>query len=292
MAELTNALRPPVSGHTRLAAVIGDPVRHSLSPVLMNTAFAATGLDWSYHAFEVAEGNALGALNAVRALGLEGLSVTMPHKAAVAGAVDRCTPEAEVLESVNCVTVEAGLLIGHNTDGDGFLGGLAHDAGTEVAGRNAVVMGAGGAARAVVRALASSGASDVAVVNRTQEQAEKAAALAGSVGRVVSKDGLAAVLANADLVINATPLGMADAGSIADFPVDPELVPVDAVAVDLIYHPAETAWMSALRRQGVEVYGGLSMLVFQAACAFELWTGKAAPLSAMEAAARAALNEG
>jgi len=290
VAESTNDLRPPVSGHTRLVAVIGDPVRHSLSPILMNTAFATTGLDWSCHAFEVAEGNAMDALSAMRALGLEGLSVTMPHKAAVAGAVDRCSPEAEALGAVNCVTVEGGLLIGHNTDGDGFLAGLAHDAGLAVAGQNAVVLGAGGAARAVVRALASAGASNVVVVNRTQERAEKAALLAGSVGRVVNKGGLATALANADLVVNATPVGMADAASVADLPVDPELVSGDSVAVDLIYHPAETAWMSALRRQGVEVHGGLSMLVFQAASAFALWTGKVAPVAAMETAARAVLT--
>ncbi len=284
-------LRPPVSGRTRLAAVIGDPVGHSLSPTLLNAGFAAAGLDWTYLAFEVPDGGAAGALDAMRTLGLGGLSVTMPHKAAVAAAVDHCTPDAEALGAVNCVVVEDGRLVGHNTDGGGFLDGLAHDAGMDVSGGRAVVLGAGGAARAVVRALGDAGAAEVAVVNRTPDRAAEAARLAGSAGRVLdgAGDGLADALATADLVVNATPIGMAGTASSADLPIDPALVGDGAVAVDLIYHPAETDWMAALRRRGIEAHGGLSMLVFQAARAFVLWTGVEAPVSAMDAAARAVL---
>ena len=289
MADLHPDLRPPVTGHTRLAAVIGDPVRHSLSPTLLNAAFAAVGLDWSYQAFEVPEGGAVAALEAMRTLGLGGLSVTMPHKAAVAAAVDRCTPEAEALGAVNCVVVDDGLLVGHNTDGGGFVDGLAHDAGMEAAGRRAVVLGAGGAARAVVRVLADAGASEVAVVNRTRGRAEDAASLAGPVGRVVDLDEVGEAVPAADLVVNATPIGMAGTASAADLPVEPALLSEGTVAVDLIYHPAETAWMAALRQRGIEAHGGLSMLVFQAARAFVLWTGVEAPVAAMDAAARAAL---
>ncbi len=298
--------RPPMSGATRLAAVIGDPVRHSLSPTLLGAAFAETGLDWTYVALEVAEGSAATALDGMRALGIAGLSVTMPHKAAVATAVDRCTEDAAALDAVNCVVADAGLLVGHNTDGGGFLDGLTHDAGMDVAGRSVVVLGAGGAARAVVRAVANAGASDVVVANRTVERGESAAALAGSVGRAVGlangADGspdqsLQQALANAALVVNATPVGMATSigrACVSDatvgLPVDPALVGARAVAVDLIYHPAETAWMSALRARGIEAHGGLSMLVFQAALAFTLWTGVEAPVAAMHAAARAALD--
>ena len=294
MADLTPLddgadLRPPVSGRTTLAAVIGDPVGHSLSPTLLNAAFAASGLDWTYLAFEVPDGGAPGALGAMRTLGLGGLSVTMPHKAAVAAAVDRCTPEAEALGAVNCVVADDGRLVGHNTDGGGFLDGLAHDAGMDASGARTVVLGAGGAARAVVRALGGAGAAKVAVVNRTRGRAEEAASLAGSAGCVVADDGLADALAAADLVVNATPVGMAGTASGDDLPVDPVLVPDGAVVVDLIYHPAETAWMTALRRRGIEAHGGLSMLVFQAARAFVLWTGVEAPVAAMDAAARAAL---
>ena len=278
--------RPPMSGASRLAAVIGDPVRHSLSPTLLNAAFAEVGLDWHFVALEVAEGRSDEALDAVRALGLAGLSVTMPHKAAVAAAVDHRTEQAEVLDAVNCVVVEGGRLVGHNTDGDGFLDGLRHDTGFDPAGRSTVVIGAGGAARAVVLALARAGAAEVAVVNRTASRAEVAAGLAGPVGRVVLSDELSDTVAAADLVVNATSVGMTDDGAL---PVDPESVAVGTVAVDLIYHPPETAWLAALRGRGIEAHNGLSMLVFQAAHAFRLWTGSEAPVAVMDAAARAVL---
>ena len=286
MGDPTDDRRPPISGGTRLAAVIGAPVRHSLSPTLLNTAFAEAGLDWHFMALEVAEGQAGEALDAVRALGLVGLSVTMPHKAAVAAAVDHRTDEAEALDAVNCVVVEGDHLVGHNTDGDGFLDGLSHDAGLDPTGRRTVVLGAGGAARAVVLALARAGAAEVAVVNRTASRAEVAAALAGSAGRVVGPNEVSEVVAAADLVVNATSVGMAGDGAL---PVDPEAVAVGAVVVDLIYHPPETAWLAALRGRGIEAHNGLSMLVFQAAHAFVLWTGSEAPVAAMDAAARAVL---
>ena len=275
-----------MSGASRLAAVIGDPVRHSLSPTLLNAAFAEAGLDWHFMALEVAEGRAGEALDAVRALGLVGLSVTMPHKAAVAAAVDHRTDEAEALNAVNCVVVEGDHLVGHNTDGDGFLDGLRHDTGFDPSGRRTVVLGAGGAARSVVLALARAGAAEVAVANRTASRAEVAAALAGPVGRVVGSDELSDTVAAADLVVNATSVGMADDGAL---PVDPGAVAVGAVVVDLIYHPPETAWLAALSGRGIEAHNGLSMLVFQAAHAFRLWTGSEAPVAVMDAAARAVL---
>ena len=286
MGDLTDDRRPPISGETRLAAVIGAPVRHSLSPTLLNAAFVEAGLDWHFMALEVAEGQSGEALDAVRALGLAGLSVTMPHKAAVAAAVDHRTEQAEVLGAVNCVVVEGDRLVGHNTDGDGFLDGLRHDTGFDPTGRRTVVLGAGGAARAVILALARAGAAEGAVVNRTASRAEVAAGLAGPVGRVVGPDELSDTVAAADLVVNATSVGMTDDGAM---PVDPESVAIGTVVVDLIYHPPETAWLAALRGRGIEAHNGLSMLVFQAAHAFRLWTGSEAPVAVMDAAARAVL---
>ncbi|MEZ5141883.1 MAG: hypothetical protein R2726_05105 [Acidimicrobiales bacterium] len=171
------------TGATRLAAVIGHPIRHSLSPMLCNAAFRAAGLDWVFVAFDVLEGRAPAALDAARALGLGGLSVTMPHKQAVAGAVDRLTDEARALDAANCVVPEGDTLVGHNTDGAGFLRSLAADAGIEPAGRRCAVLGAGGAARAIVAALGRAGAAEVVVVNRTATRGEHAATLAGEVGR-------------------------------------------------------------------------------------------------------------
>jgi len=285
--ELNDNGRSPVSGETRLAAVIGDPVRHSLSPCLMNAAFAETGLDWTCVAMEVPEGQASGALDGMRAMGIGGLSVTMPHKAAVASGVDDLTAGARALGAVNCIVPDGDRLVGHNTDGAGFLDGLRRDSGLDVTGLRCVVLGAGGAARAVVHALGLAGAADVAVANRTAGRALRVAELAGAAGHALEPSSVGGAVAGADLVVNATSLGMA--GSEAGHPVDPDLVAAGAVVVDLIYHPAQSAWLAALRGRGVEAHNGLSMLVHQAAHAFTLWTGVEAPVAAMDAAARAAL---
>lgn len=270
-----------ITGATRVAGVIGDPVRHSRSPAIHNAAFAAAGLDWVYVAFEVGEGEVPSALAGMRALGLAGLNVTMPHKQAVADAVDWLTPEAQALDAVNTVVVHDGRLIGHNTDGAGFVDSLLVDEGISLAGLRCVVLGAGGAGRAVVRAMAAAGAAEVVVVNRTPAAAERAVALAGAAGRL----GTALDVADADLVVNATPLGM---GADRSLPCDPAaLGGASQVVVDLVYDPPETVWMAAARARGLRVVGGLGMLVHQAAHAFTLWTGLEAPLAAMRAAAEA-----
>ena len=175
-----------------LVGVIGSPIAHSLSPLLHNAAFSALGLGATWHsqAFEVAPGQAAGALTAMRRAGLRGLSVTMPHKADVAALVDECTEVARRLGAVNCIVNREGVLLGTNTDGEGFLASLARGAAFSPTGKRFLVIGAGGAARAVVLALADAGADQVAVLNRTPERAATAAALAGSVGSLVpAEDG-------------------------------------------------------------------------------------------------------
>jgi shikimate dehydrogenase len=193
-----------VSAATTVVGVIGDPVDHSLSPLLHNTAFVEMGLDWVSVGFPVAAGQAQGALSGMRALGIAGLSVTMPHKDEVAVLVDRTTPVAARLAAVNCVTLIAGELVGSNTDGEGFVAALRHGDGFEPRSKKCLVVGAGGAARAVILALAEAGATEVIVVNRTESRANAAAALAGPVGRVGRPEEAATV----DLVVNATPAGM------------------------------------------------------------------------------------
>jgi shikimate dehydrogenase len=275
------------TGATRLAAVIGSPVRHSLSPVLHNAAFAATGLDWVYVALDVREGTVPDALAGVRALGIGGLSVTMPHKEAVAAACDRLSDDAEVLGAVNCVVLDDGELVGHNTDGPGFVAALAAD-GIAVASRRCVVLGAGGAARSVALAVARAGAADVAVVNRTEERAHRAVEPLGPRGRVVGPAGLPDAVAAADLVVNATPVGMGDPGP-GDLPLDPRMLHAGQVVVDLVYQPLETPLVAAARERGAVAVNGVPMLVHQAAVAFELWTGVAAPVAAMTEAVRSAI---
>jgi shikimate dehydrogenase len=274
------------SAATTVVGVIGDPVDHSLSPLLHNTAFAALGLDWVSVGFLVPDGAAAGALEGMRALGLAGLSVTMPHKTAVAALVDRTTPVASTLGAVNCVLREGGALVGDNTDGEGFVAALRRGAGFEPEGARCLVAGGGGAARAVVLALAGAGAAEVVVVNRDRRRAGAAAALAGAAGRV----GRAEEAAAASLVVNATPVGMAGTDAAGAEPLVPaSLMGPGQVAVDLVYHPLRTPWLAAADARGATVVSGLGMLVHQAAAQLRRWTGEEPPVGAMWAAASRAL---
>lgn len=268
---------------TRVAGIIGDPVRHSLSPALHNAAFQALDLDWVYLAFEVPAGSGAAAVEAVRTLGIDGLNVTMPHKADVAGAVDRLSPTAERLGAVNTVVRRGGVLVGESTDGEGFVAALRGDEGFDPAGKRCLVVGAGGAARAVIAALAEAGAAEVVVAGRTPERVAAAAALAGGRGRV----GTTAEASAVDLVVNATPVGM---GGDPGLPVDPALLGPGQVVADLVYHPLATPLLEAARARGVVAVNGLGMLIHQAALAFRLWTGEDPPLEVLSAAALRALS--
>lgn len=277
-------MSPVVTGATRLAAVIGDPVRHSLSPVLHNAAFAALGLDWVYVALPVRAGDGGRAVAAMSALGIEGLNVTMPHKAAAAGAVDRCTPVAARLGAVNTVVRSADGLLGESTDGEGFVTALRLDEGFDPAGARCLVVGAGGAARAVVLALAEAGASEVVVVARRAVAAAAAAALAGPAGRV----GTAEEADGCGLVVNATPVGM-DA-AVPELPVPERCLGPGQVVADLVYQPIHTPFVEAARARGAVAVNGLGMLIHQAALSFRLWTGEDPPLEVLSAAALAELT--
>jgi shikimate dehydrogenase len=276
----------PPDAESTVVGVIGSPIRQSLSPRLHNAAFAALGLNWVSLAFDVPAGQAQGALDGMRALGLAGLSVTMPHKAEVAALVDRCTDVATRLEAVNCIVNHGGTLEGTNTDGAGFLASLERAAGFHPEGKRCLVIGAGGAARAVTDALAGAGASDVAVVNRTPTRAEAVAALAGSAGRAVAAAD-AAQVAQVDLVVNATPTGMAGVVQGSSFEgsdswlVSPSLVHAGQVVIDLVYAPRPTPWLAAAGAAGATTVDGLGMLVHQAAAQLELWTGLQAPVDVM-----------
>lgn len=266
-----------ISGTTRVAAVIGSPVSHSLSPALHNAAFGQLGLDWVYVALHVPAGEAGRALEAMRLFGLGGLSVTMPHKEAVAAAVDSLDPAAAALRSVNTVVPQPdGSLRGHSTDGAGFVASLGA-AGVDVSHRTVCLLGGGGAARAIADALARSGAARVTVVNRTVASAEEAAALAAGVGEV----GGPTAVADADIVVNATSVGM----GTRELPCDPGLLRAGQVVADIVYHPRETALLAAAKAVGATAVDGLGMLVHQAALQQRLWHGTLPEAAAMQAAA-------
>lgn len=290
-----------VSGYTHLTAIIGDPVRHSLSPAMHNAAFAANGLDWLFVAFPVERGAGTRALDAIRVLGIEGLSVTMPHKADAAAACDEVRGDAARLRSVNCVSRGAGgALVGESTDGEGFLRSLREE-GHDPSGVRALVLGAGGAARAVVLALARAGAI-VQISARRRDSAADGAALAQGVGAEVSTVAWSEVGAAArasDLVVNATPIGMAalgsgggsaGAGSVGVVvPFTAEDLGPGRVVADLVYQPRRTALLELAAASGAATVDGVGMLVHQGAIAFERWTGTTAPVGVMRAAVLAGL---
>ena len=263
-------------------------MRHSLSPAIHNAAFRALDLDWVYVAFPVARGGAADAVRAMRTLGVAGLNVTMPHKHDVVAVLDGLSATARTLHAVNTIHRRGDELLGESTDGAGFLDALQHDEGFSAEGARAVVLGAGGAARAVVLALAEAGAADVALVNRTAARAEQAVALAPAVARLgTTEDDVPA----ADLVVNATPIGMQDTPTDEALPLDPKLLKPGQLVVDLVYHPLRTPLLAAARERGSIAVTGLGMLIHQAAHAFRLWTGEDPPLEVMSAAALAKLRE-
>jgi shikimate dehydrogenase len=269
---------------SRVVGTIGYPVDHSLSPRLHQAAFEVLGVDWVSVGFPVPPGEAATAIRGASALGIAGLSVTMPHKADAARTVDELTPLASRLGAVTCVRFEGGRMIGDSTDGAGLLLSLERDADFVPAGRRCVVIGAGGAARAAVAALADAGAAEVVVVNRTEARAEEAARLAGPAGRTGTLDDIEP----AELVVHATPYGMVGNGEvlgIAPLEVIAEVFRAGQVVMDLVYVPRWTPILEAASERGATVVDGLGMLVFQAAVALQQWTGLEAPVDAMFVAA-------
>jgi shikimate dehydrogenase len=269
----------PLSAATAVVGVIGDPVAHSLSPLLHNTAFAELGLDWVSVGFRVAAGHAGEAITGAEALGMRGLSVTMPHKDAAAAVVERRSALAERLGAVNCVVLGAGPSWGDSTDGPGLVAALRRGDHFDPNGRRCLVVGAGGAARAVIVGLADAGAREVVVVNRSADRGARAAGLAGPVGSV----GVPGDATRCDLVVNATPLGMGanHEGGPPEWPIDPALLVKGQCVVDLVYRPPVSPWLVAARQRGADTSNGLGMLVHQAALQVGLWTGQDPPVESM-----------
>ncbi len=265
----------------RWACLFGHPVAHSLSPTLHNAAFEALGLDAHYEARDVAP-DALGeAVGALRAAACFGANVTAPHKQAIMPLLDEVTPEVRALGAVNTVVNHAGRLTGGNTDGPGLARWMT-DADIDVSGRLALVIGAGGAARSAVLALATLGAGRIHVVNRGQERAVRLQQdlAAAAIARVTV--GTLNEIARAakepwDVVINATSLG--HHGQAPD--VHPSCYSPQSVAIELAYNPPETGFMRAAQAAGARAENGLGMLVHQAALSFERWTGRTPPLDVM-----------
>jgi shikimate dehydrogenase len=262
--------------------VIGWPVEHSLSPAIHNAAFDALGLDWVYVPLPVPPGRVPQALDGLAALGFLGANVTMPHKSDAADHVGELSEDAARLGAVNTVAVGPGGLTGHNTDAPGFDRFLRRDAGFDPDGRAALVFGAGGAARACALALARGGLRHLTVAVRDRSRAEGLRSAVEGFSTDLAVVGLDdAGSTQPDLVVNATPVG--SAGEDLPLPALGSAV----LVVDLLYRPEVTPLQTAARAAGATAFGGLGLLLHQAALSFELWTGRPAPLDVMSAAALA-----
>lgn len=272
--------RDPAPGGTRVCCIIGWPVEHSLSPAMHNAAFRVTGLDWVYVPLPVEPDDVGAAVAGIRALGIVGVNVTMPHKRSVIEHLDEVSGEAERIGAVNVIVRSGNRLIGANTDGAGFVRFLRRTAGIDPAGSRALLLGAGGAARGVGVALADAGAS-VLVAARDMPRGTEVANAIGTHAAAVPFAHAGEALADADVVINATPIGQDERGT----PLDPGGIEARHIVVDLLYAPPSTPLLDAARARGARAYNGLGMLVEQAALAFELWTGRPAPSETMSAAA-------
>lgn len=266
---------------TRLYAVIGDPVGHSLGPVMHNRAFALTGYNGAYLAFRVTDLAA--AVKGVRALGLGGVSVTIPHKEAVMAFLDDIDPAARAIGAVNTVVNRGGCLTGYNTDCAGAMAALAEK--TDIRGKSVWIIGAGGAARAVGYGVVAGGGR-LTIVNRSREKGRRLAADLGA-GFVP----LAHVEAAAcDVLINTTAVGMAPA--VDAMPVPAGSITAPMVVMDVVYNPLKTRLLAEADGRGCATVDGLAMFVYQGAAQFELWTQQKAPLKAMRTAVAGALGEG
>jgi shikimate dehydrogenase len=278
---------------TKLCGVIGDPVLHTLSPAMHNAAIAELGIDYAYLAFHVKTPGLGAAVEGIRALGIRGLNVTIPHKVAVAQFLDELDPLARDIGAVNTIVNDEGKLKGYNTDAAGFLQSL-QATGFELKGKKVVLLGAGGAARAMGFALAQAG-SEITILNRKRTLSQ-AMVLSANLERISSSEvtalelntvNLKAVLAEADLLVNATSAGMEP--DAEETPVPTDLLKPGMTVFDVVYAPLETRLLREAASKGCQVVSGLEMLVRQAALAFKLWTGEDAPLEVMREAAMSSL---
>ena len=278
-----------ISGKTRVCGVIGDPIEHTLRPIMHNAAFNSLNLDYAFLAFKVKPAEVGNAIGGMRALGILGLNVTMPHKKAVINYLDEIDQTAKFLNAVNTIHNKDGKLFGFNTDGIGALKALKEN-GVNPHGKRVLLLGSGGAARAIAYALIQE-ADELVVLNRTVEQAKELASLLQRtfnkkvVADSLSPSAIQQNLHDSDILVNATSVGMkpnANQSLIA-----PEWLKSDLAVMDIVYNPIETRLAKEAKVAGAKVVSGVEMLIYQGAASFEIWTGCKAPVEVMR---KAALN--
>ncbi|MCD9023052.1 shikimate dehydrogenase [Cohnella silvisoli] len=270
-----------MDSNTVIYGVIGDPIRHSKSPIMLNRAFREKGINGAYAAFHVTPGQLEQAISGVRGLGFRGLNVTIPHKIEVMAFLDEISEGARAAGAVNTIVNDNGRLIGYNTDGIGYVRSLKEEAEPSLAGKTIIVLGAGGAARGILWALAQENPAAILLANRTESKAAELASSLSPDYRIssLSWSDLREACSSADVVINTTSVGMSP--NIDAIPIDATWLKRGAVASDLIYNPLKTAFLAQAEQHGCRIHGGLGMFIYQGAYAFEYWTGQSAPVDAM-----------
>ncbi|MFC2022012.1 shikimate dehydrogenase [Chloroflexota bacterium] len=278
-------MRDRISGKTRLCGLIGDPVEHTMSPVMHNAAFRKMGIDYLYLPFRVKKEELGKAIEGMRALNIKGLNVTIPHKVAALQFMDKLDHLAEKIGAVNTIVNDNGVLTGYNTDASGFLQALL-ERGIEPEGKNVVILGAGGASRAVSFILADKD-SHLVILNRLLEL-DWAKELASRISQTFAKEvealelnreNLASVLGKAAILVNATSVGMSP--NIEETPVTSDLLRPDIIVFDIVYNPIKTRLLREAEAAGAKTISGVDMLIWQGALAFEKWTGRKAPVELM-----------
>jgi shikimate dehydrogenase len=272
-----------ISGKTMIYGIFGHPVEHTFSPGMHNSAFKKIGMDACYVPFAVAPEDLADAIRAVVPLGIRGLNVTVPHKERVLAFLDELSEEARLIGAVNTIEVRKGRLIGHNTDGRGFLRSLREQGGLDPKGKKFLFIGSGGAARAVSFSLALAGAAAIAFRDL---DARKASLLANDIEKktavpafIIGQKMLREYAADTDCLINATPLGLRRTDPL---PIPANLIERSHLVCDLVYNPPETALLKMAKKRGAKRLSGLGMLLYQGVIAFEIWTGEKAPVLVMK----------
>ncbi len=290
-----------IDGSTKLVGLIGDPVEHSLSPAMHNAAFDVLGLNWRYIPLPVVPDRLDEAVRGLAALGFRGANVTVPHKQTVMSALDSIAPGASTLGAVNTIVVDrregkGAVLNGHNTDHKGFVIALRHE-GFDPESKRAVVVGAGGAGRAVVYGLLEANAAEILVLDIDSQKTETLISdLAGSAAATtlhtlsLTPETLVESVRASDLLVNATPVGMWPKVEGSIWPDDVS-IPAQLVVFDLVYNPPRTHLLKQAEASGARPIRGLEMLVRQGALAFELWIGRLAPIRVMRTACEQALRQ-
>ncbi len=275
-----------IKGSTTVLGIFGCPIEHSLSPLMQNAAIKELGLDMIYVPWEVKPDALEQALGGVRAMGIKGINLTIPHKEEALKYLDEISDEVRIIGAANTVVNNNGILTGHNTDGRGLLLSLKENHNFSPSGKMAIIIGAGGAGRGIAASLALSGASEIIIANRT---VERALALAKELSGKISTASFLATgldsgeisnfLAKTDILINASSAGMNGENNL-DLPLT--LLPPAAIVADIVYKPLETTLLSKARTLGLKTEDGLGMLACQGAMGFELWTGSSAPTGIMK----------